>query len=59
MFFERINSFRRSLAFRLTILYSGIFTVLIVAAFYVFYEAMVSRINDDGTSPCGRNVPSK
>jgi heavy metal sensor kinase len=45
MFFERINSFRRSLAFRLTILYLGIFTVLIVAAFYVFYEAMVSRIN--------------
>jgi heavy metal sensor kinase len=45
MFFEKINRFRRSLAFRLTILYMGIFTVLIFAAFYVFYQAMISRIN--------------
>ncbi len=45
MFFEKINRFRRSLAFRLTILYMGIFTILIFAAFYVFYQAMISRIN--------------
>ncbi len=45
MFFEKINSFRRSLAFRLTILYMGIFTVLIFAAFYIFNQAMISRIN--------------
>ncbi len=45
MFLEKINRFRRSLAFRLTILYVGIFTILIFAAFYVFYQAMISRIN--------------
>ena len=45
MFFEKINRFRYSLAFRLTILYMGIFTILIFAAFYVFYQAMISRIS--------------
>ena len=45
MFFEKINRFRRSLAFRLTILYMGIFTVLIFAAFYVFYQATISKIS--------------
>jgi heavy metal sensor kinase len=45
MFFEKINRFRHSLAFRLTILYMGIFTILIFTAFYVFYQTMISRIN--------------
>ncbi|MEI6609760.1 MAG: hypothetical protein WCO53_08435, partial [Deltaproteobacteria bacterium] len=45
MFSEKVNRFRHSLAFRLTILYMGIFTVLIFAAFYVFYQATISRIS--------------
>ena len=45
MFFEKINGFRRSLAFRLTILYMGIFTILIFVAFYIFYQATISKIS--------------
>ncbi len=44
MFFERINKFRRSLAFRLTLLYSGIFALSSLLCFLIFYEVMISKI---------------
>jgi len=45
MFFERINRFRRSLVFRLTLLYTTIFTISIFLAFFIFYAVIISRIN--------------
>lgn len=45
MYSEKISIFSRSLAFRLTILYMGIFTILIFTAFFIFYQVMISRIN--------------
>ena len=45
MFFERINRFRRSLAFRLTIVYTVMFTITSSVAFLIFYKITLSRIN--------------
>jgi heavy metal sensor kinase len=45
MFFERINSFRRSLAFRLALVYAVTCAILSVAAFFIFYHLMISNIN--------------
>lgn len=45
MFFEKINNFRRSLAFRLTFLYSAMFAVSSLLVFLTFYEVMVSKIH--------------
>jgi heavy metal sensor kinase len=42
MFFERINSFRRSLVFRLTLIYAATCAILSIAAFLIFYQVMVS-----------------
>jgi heavy metal sensor kinase len=43
MFFERISNFRRSLAFRLTLLYSAIFAISSLLCFLIFYEVMISK----------------
>lgn len=45
MFSERINRFRHSLVFRLTLLYTTIFTISILLAFLIFYAVIISRIN--------------
>jgi heavy metal sensor kinase len=45
MFFERINSFRRSLAFRLAVLYTATCAILSIAAFLIFYQLMISNIH--------------
>jgi len=45
MFFERINSFRRSLAFRLTLIYAATCAILSIAVFFIFYQLMISNIN--------------
>jgi heavy metal sensor kinase len=45
MFFERINSFRRSLAFRLALLYAATCAILSIAAFLIFYQLMISNIH--------------
>jgi hypothetical protein len=45
MFFERINRFRRSLVFRLTLLYTAIFTISIFVAFFIFYQVIISKIH--------------
>jgi heavy metal sensor kinase len=45
MFFERINSFRRSFAFRLAVLYTAICAILSVAAFLIFYQLMISNMH--------------
>jgi heavy metal sensor kinase len=45
MFFERINNFRRSLAFRLTLLYSAMFAISSLLVFVAFYGVMVSKIH--------------
>jgi len=45
MFFERIDTFRRSLTFRLTFLYTGMFTILSLIAFFIFYEMMITRVH--------------
>lgn len=45
MLFERINRFRRSLVFRLTLLHTAIFTVSIFVAFFIFYQVIISKIN--------------
>jgi heavy metal sensor kinase len=45
MFFERINSFRRSLAFRLAFVYAVTCAILSIAAFLIFYQLMISNIN--------------
>ncbi len=42
MFFERINRFRRSLVFRLTLVYAATCAILSIAAFFIFYRVMVS-----------------
>jgi heavy metal sensor kinase len=42
MFFERINSFRRSLAFRLALVYAATCAILSIAAFFIFYQVMIS-----------------
>jgi heavy metal sensor kinase len=44
MFFERINTFRRSLAFRLTLLYAATCAILSIVAFFIFYQVMISSI---------------
>jgi heavy metal sensor kinase len=45
MFFERINSFRRSLAFRLALVYAVTCAILSIAAFLIFYRLMISNIH--------------
>jgi heavy metal sensor kinase len=45
MFFERITKFRRSLAFRLTLLYSAIFASSSLLGFFIFYQVMISKID--------------
>lgn len=45
MFFETINSFRHSLVFRLTLLYTAIVTISICAVSFIFYVVIISRIN--------------
>jgi heavy metal sensor kinase len=45
MFFERINSFRRSLAFRLALVYAATCAILSIAVFFIFYQLMISNIN--------------
>jgi heavy metal sensor kinase len=45
MFFERINSFRHSLAFRLAVLYTATCAILSVAAFLIFYQLMISNMH--------------
>jgi heavy metal sensor kinase len=45
MFFERIDRFRRSLAFRLALLYTAVCAVLSIAAFVIFYQLMVSNMH--------------
>jgi heavy metal sensor kinase len=45
MFFERINSFRRSLAFRLALVYAATCAILSIAAFLIFYHLMISNIH--------------
>jgi heavy metal sensor kinase len=44
MFFEKITKFRRSLAFRLTLLYSAIFAISSLLGFFIFYEVVISRV---------------
>jgi len=46
MFFERMNRFRRSLAFRLTLFYTAMFTISSFIAFLIFYEIMTSSIHN-------------
>jgi heavy metal sensor kinase len=41
MFFERINRFRRSHVFRLTLVYAATCAILSIAAFFIFYRVMV------------------
>jgi len=45
MFFEKISKFRRSLAFRLTLLYSAIFAISSLLCFLILYEVMISKIH--------------
>ena len=45
MFFERINKFRRSLAFRLTLLYAAIFAISSLLTFLIFYKVIISRVH--------------
>jgi len=45
MFFERINRFRRSLAFRLTLIYAATCAILSIVVFFIFYQLMISSIN--------------
>ncbi len=45
MFFERIRRVRHSLVFRLTLLYTAIFTISISVAFFISYQVIISRIN--------------
>lgn len=42
MFFEKINNLRRSLAFRLTLIYAATCAILSIAAFFIFYQVMIS-----------------
>jgi heavy metal sensor kinase len=42
MFSERVNRFRRSLVFRLTLVYAVTCAILSIAAFFIFYRVMVS-----------------
>jgi heavy metal sensor kinase len=44
MFFERINKLRRSLAFRLTLVYTGIFAISSFLTFLIFYEIVIFRV---------------
>jgi len=45
MFFERINKVRRSLAFRLTLLYAATCDILSIVASFIFYQVMNSSIH--------------
>jgi heavy metal sensor kinase len=45
MFFERINKFRQSLAFRLTLLYAAMFALSSFVVFLIFYETIIFRIH--------------
>lgn len=45
MFFERINKFRQSLAFRLTLLYAAMFALSSFVVFLIFYEMIIFRIH--------------
>lgn len=45
MFSERMNRFRRSLAFRLMLLYTATFTLSSFVAFIIFYEVVIFRIH--------------
>ena len=44
MFFERVDKFSRSLAFRLTLLYASIFAISSFLTFLIFYEVAISRV---------------
>ena len=44
MFFERITKIRRSLVFRLTLLYAAIFAISSFLTFLIFYEVVISRV---------------
>lgn len=44
MFFERMNKFRRTVAFRLALLCATISAISCLVAFLIFYEVMISRI---------------
>jgi heavy metal sensor kinase len=45
MFFERIDRVRRSLAFRLAVLYTATCAILSIAAFLIFYQLMISNMH--------------
>jgi len=45
MFFERINKFRESLAFRLTLLYAVMFALSTCVVFLIFYEMIIFRVH--------------
>lgn len=46
MLFDKLLRFRRTLAFRLTVWYAGIFTVSALFAFIIFYLQIASMIRD-------------
>jgi heavy metal sensor kinase len=46
MFFERINRFRRSLVFRLTLVYAATCAILSLSAFFIFYRVLVFDMVD-------------
>jgi heavy metal sensor kinase len=46
MLFEKVRKFRRTLAFRLTVWYAGIFTVSSVLAFFLFYLQIASILRE-------------
>ena len=46
MLFEKLRSFRRTLAFRLTLWYAGIFTASSLFAFFFFYLQVASILRD-------------
>jgi heavy metal sensor kinase len=46
MLFDKLRSFRRTLAFRLTIWYAGIFTACSVLAFFIFYLQIAAILRE-------------
>jgi heavy metal sensor kinase len=46
MLLDKLRSFRRTLAFRLTVWYAGIFTVFSLLAFFVFYLQIASILRE-------------
>jgi heavy metal sensor kinase len=45
MFFERINNFKQSLAFRLALLYAAMFALSTFVVFLIFYEMIIIRVH--------------